>query len=198
MNAMTPWFALQTEPKNEKSVERLLSQKGYVCFLPTYRQKRRWSARTVTLELPLFPRYVFCQFNSSAFGKAVSTRGVLRVVGFGGKPAEIPAEEIKALQLLAQSDVLREPWAYIPEGTLVQVETGPLAGAHGVVCSTEDKLRLAVSVTLLQRSVAVQLDENTVLSVIRDPKKGKSVLDDGSDIALKLIAKSENRPITYQ
>ena len=195
---MTPWFALQTEPKNEKSVERLLSQKGYVCFLPTYRQKRRWSTRTVTLELPLFPRYVFCQFNSSAFGKAVSTRGVLRVVGFGGKPAEIPAEEIKALQLLAQSDVLREPWAYIPEGTLVQVETGPLAGAHGVVCSTEDKLRLAVSVTLLQRSVAVQLDENTVLSVIRDPKKGKSVLDDGSDIALKLIAKSENRPITYQ
>jgi transcription antitermination factor NusG len=193
---MTPWFALQTEPKNEKSVERLLSQKGYVCLLPTYRQKRRWSSRTVTLELPLFPRYIFCQFNSSAFGKAVSTRGVLRVVGFGGRPAEIPVEEIKALQLLAQSDVLREPWAYIPEGTLVQVETGPLAGAHGIVCSTEDKLRLAVSVTLLQRSVAVQLDENTVLSVIRDPKKDESVLDDGPDMALKLIAKSENRPIT--
>jgi hypothetical protein len=98
-------------------------------------------------------------------------------------------EEIKALQLLAKSDVLREPWAYIPEGTLVQVETGPLTGAHGVVCSTEDKLRLAVSVTLLQRSVAVQLDENTVLSVIRDPKEDKSVLDDESDIALKLITK---------
>jgi transcription antitermination factor NusG len=189
MNSINPWFALQTEPKNEKSVERLLSQKGYVCFLPTYRQKRRWSARTVTLELPLFPRYIFCQFNSSAIGKAVSTRGVLRVVGFGGRPAEIPVEEIKALQLLAQSDVLREPWTYIPEGTLVQVETGPLAGAHGIVCSTEDKLRLAVSVTLLQRSVAVQLDENTVLSVIRDPKKDKPAPDGGSNIALKLITK---------
>jgi transcription antitermination factor NusG len=99
-------------------------------------------------------------------------------------------EEINALQLLAKSDVLREPWAYIPEGTMVQVETGPLAGAHGVVCLTEDKLRLAVSVTLLQRSVAVQLDENTVLSVIKDPKKDMSVLDDGSDIALKLINKN--------
>jgi transcriptional antiterminator RfaH len=190
MNAITPWFALQTEPKNEKRVERLLSQKGYACFLPTYRQKRRWSARVVTLEMPLFPRYVFCQFNSSAFGKAVSTRGVLRVVGFGGRPAEIPMEEINALQLLAQSDVLREPWEYIPEGTLVRVETGPLTGAHGIVCSTEDKMRLAVSVTLLQRSVAVQLDKNTVLSVIRGPKKDKSVLDDESDIALKLITKN--------
>jgi len=189
MNTITPWFALQTEPKNEKSVERLLSQKGYACFLPTYRQKRRWSARTVTVELPLFPRYIFCQFNSSAFGKAVATRGVLRVVGFGGRAAEIPVEEINALQLLAKSDVLREPWAYIPEGTLVQVETGPLAGAHGVVCSTEDKLRLAISVTLLQRSVAVQLDENTVLSVIGNPKKDKFVLEDESDIALKLITK---------
>lgn len=65
-----------------------------------------------------------------------------------------------------------------------------MAGAHGIVCSTEDKLRLAVSVTLLQRSVAVQLDKNTVLSVIRGPKKDKSVLDDGLDIALKLINKN--------
>jgi transcription antitermination factor NusG len=99
-------------------------------------------------------------------------------------------EEIKTLQLLAQSDVLREPWAYIPEGTLVRVETGPLTGAHGIVCSTNDKMRLAVSVTLLQRSVAVQLDKNTVLSVISGPKKDKSVLDDESDIALKLITKN--------
>jgi transcription antitermination factor NusG len=190
MNVITPWFALQTEPKNEKKVERLLSQKGYVCFLPTYRQKRQWSARTVTVELPLFPRYIFCQFNASAFGKAVSTQGVLRIVAFGGRPAEIPMEEINALQLLAKSDVLQEPWAYIPEGTLVQVETGPLAGAHGIVCSTEDKLRLAVSVTLLQRSVAVQLEENTVLSVIKDSKNDKSARNDGSDIALKLINKN--------
>jgi hypothetical protein len=73
---------------------------------------------------------------------------------------------------------------------LVQVETGPLAGVHGIVCSTEDKLRLAVSVTLLQRSVAVQLDKNTVLSVIRGPKKDKSVLPDGLDVALRLINKN--------
>jgi transcription antitermination factor NusG len=186
MNDKTPWFALQTKPKNEKKVEYLLRQKSYRCFLPTYRQRRRWSNRIVEVELPLFPMYVFCQFGSSVVGKAISTPGITRIVGFGGRPAEVAAEEIEALQLLAQSSLLREPWAYIPNGTLVQVETGPLAGARGTLCSSDDKQRLVVSVTLLQRSVAVQLDENTLVSVSEGPKKDKAILSTESSLALKL------------
>jgi len=131
--------------------------------------------------------YVFCQYTSSALGKAVSTPGVSRIVGFGRQPAEIPQDEIEALQLLDKSSLLREPWAYIPNGTLVQVETGPLSGARGVICSGEDKHRLVISVTLLQRSVVVQLDENTVLSVIEEPKNGEVSLTDESGFALRLM-----------
>ena len=134
MSTVTPWFAFQTEPRNEKKVQRLLIQKGYECLLPTYRQKRRWADRAITVELPLFPMYIFCRFNSAVLGKAISTSGVSRIVGFGGRPAEIPASEIEALQLLARSDLLREPWQYIPHGTVVRVETGPLAGARGTIC----------------------------------------------------------------
>jgi transcription antitermination factor NusG len=195
MNTASPWFALQTKPRNERQIERLLTHKGYECCLPMYRQRRRWSDRVIEIELPLFPMYIFCRSNSSAHGKAISTPGVTRIVGFGGQPAEVRVEEIAALQLLDQSGLLREPWAYIPNGTLVQVETGPLTGAQGIFCLDEDKGRLVISVTLLQRSVAVQLSENTVISLVeesRGGKKRKVALSDKSDLALMLIRRARD------
>jgi transcription antitermination factor NusG len=190
MNTAIPWFALQTKPRNEKQVERLLTHKGYECCLPMYRQKRRWSDRVIEVELPLFPMYVFCRFVSSAIGKAISTPGVTRIVGFGGQPAEVEVKEVEALQLLDRSGLLREPWAYIPNGTLVQVDSGPLTGAQGIFSFDEDRRRLVISVTLLQRSVAVQLSESTMISLVEDPKEGKkekALLKDKSDLALRLI-----------
>ena len=101
------WFALQTMPRNEKKVDYLLRQKGYECFVPIYRQKRKWSDRTVEIDLPLFPTYVFCHINPSVLGKVIVTQGVTRIAGFGGKPAEIAVEKIEALQLLTSSNFLR-------------------------------------------------------------------------------------------
>lgn len=191
MNKTTPWFALQTKSRNERSVERLLTQKGYECFLPTYCRKRRWSDRVVEIESPLFPMYIFCRFHSSALGKAISTPGVTRIVGFGGQFAEVEVEEISSLLLLSQSRLLREPWSYIPDGTRVQVETGPLAGAKGIFNSDKDSRKLIISVAILQRSVAVQLDEKTLISVIEGPKG--TAREDGS-MALKLMERAaDNR-----
>lgn len=166
-----------------------------------YRQKRRWSDRVIEVELPLFPMYIFCRFNSSAIGKAVSTPGVTRIVGFGGQSTQVEAEEIEALQLLVQSRLLREPWAYIPKGTLVQVETGQLTGVQGIICRSGDERRLVISVTLLQRSVAIQLDENTILTMIEGPKKEKvikkekTVHSGESDLVLKLMKRAKNEAL---
>jgi transcription antitermination factor NusG len=193
MDTAIPWFTLQTRPRHEKQVEHLLTHKGYECCLPMYRQKRRWSDRVIEVELPLFPMYIFCRFNRSALGKAISTPGVTRIVGFGGQPAEVEVKEIEALRLLDQSGLLREPWVYIPNGTLVQVESGPLAGAQGIFSSGEDKRSLVISVTLLQRSVAVQLDENTVISLVENPKEVKTekgIFSDKSVLALRLIKRA--------
>jgi transcription antitermination factor NusG len=187
MDATQPWFALQTKPRSEKKIDYLLQQKGYESFTPTYRRRRRWADRTVEIELPLLPMYVFCRLNSSAMGKAVTTPGVVRIVGFGGKPAEILMEEINALQLLARSPLLREPWRYLPDGTMVLVETGPLAGTRGIISHDDNCRRLIISVTLLQRSVAIQLDENTVVSTI--PGYGGNVGAE-ADLAVSLLKKN--------
>jgi transcription antitermination factor NusG len=113
--------------------------------------------------------YVFCRLSPSVLGKAITTSGVIKIVGFNGEPAEISVEEIEALQLLVQSNLLREPWKYLCHGTQVLVETGPLTGAQGIICAEDDnKQRLIISVTLLQRSVAIQLDSDTIISVVAD------------------------------
>jgi transcription antitermination factor NusG len=187
MSTVQPWFALQSRPKNEKKVERLLREKDYECFTPMYRLKRKWSDRIVEVDFPLFPRYVFCRFSPTVLGKAISTKGVIRIVSFGRGPAEVAAEEVEALQLLTQSNLLREPWKYLPNGTPVLVETGPLAGAQGIICADGNKRQLVISVTLLQRSVAVQLDEDTVISAIADLRESRSKFGGESYLAVNLL-----------
>ena len=191
MNPMQPWFALQTRPRNEKKVDYLLRQKGYECLTPTYRQRRKWSDRTVENNLPLFPTYVFCQFSPTVLGKAISTSGVTRIVGFKGKPAEVAVEEIEALQLLMHSNLLREPWKYLSQGTLVLIETGPLTGVQGIICAGDDnKKRLVISVTLLQRSVAIQLDESTVISVVTNLKQEEARQSIETEMAAALLRRT--------
>ena len=187
MNTASPWFALQIKPKNEKKVEALLKQKNYECFTPMYRVKRKWSDRTVEIDSPLFPGYIFCRFSPSVLGKAISTQGVIRIVGFGGKPAEVDLEEIEALELLSRSRLLREPWKYLPNGTQVLVESGPLAGVRGIIISGDNTRQLIISVTLLQRSVAIRLDENTMISVIADPEEARVRFRKESYIAINLL-----------
>jgi transcription antitermination factor NusG len=177
-------------PRNEKKIDYLLRQKGYECFTPIYRQKRKWSDRKVEVALPLFPTYVFCYLSRSTMGKVIALQGVTRIVGFGEKPAEIAVEEIESLRLLASSNLLREPWRYIPDGTPVVVETGPLAGVQGIICPSENERRLIISVALLQRSVAIQLDEDTVISVAADHRESRARLSIESDLAVRLLRRT--------
>jgi hypothetical protein len=99
----------------------------------------------------------------------------------------VAREEIESLQLLARSNFLREPWKYLLSGTIVLIETGPLAGVQGIISAGENKMQLVISVTLLQRSVAIQLGEDTVISVITDPRKSDSRFNSESYLAATLL-----------
>jgi transcription antitermination factor NusG len=160
------WFAVQTRPKYETSVADLLRIKGYDSFFPVYRESRRRSGQWIESERPLFPCYVFCRLTDTVWGKVVLTAGVVRLLGFGSTPAEIPGCEIDSLKRVNGSDVSRVPWVHITSGTRIRVESGPLKGVEGIYSQDSDHRRLILSVEMLQRSVAVSLDTQVAIRIV--------------------------------
>jgi len=157
-NEQVRWFALQVIPKHERKVANILTYKGHTNFLPTYKKKQRWSDRTKVLELPLFSGYVFCQLNHSMARDVLSTPGVNRMVGFGGKPYPILDEEIGALQKVMRSGIPPRPELYLKVGRKVQVTDGPLAGVVGILTRYTNQERLVISVDMIAQSISVEID----------------------------------------
>jgi transcription antitermination factor NusG len=166
------WFALRVRPRAEKAVAAALRGKGYEEFLPVHLERRRWSDRVATVEMPLFPGYVFCRFDAHQRLPILTTPGVVLVVSVGKAPAPIPEVEIDSLRVVVNSRLPVEPWPYLHIGQRLQIVAGPLAGAEGLLLSVKNRNRLVVSVTLLQRSVAVEIAENCVWPVTRDARLG--------------------------
>jgi transcription antitermination factor NusG len=161
------WFAVQVKTRRESAVATILGGKGYEAFLPTYKSRRRWSDRIKELELPLFPGYLFCRFNAQNRLPILTTPGVVQIVGIGRNPMPLEESEIAAIQVVVRSGLSREPWPFLQVGGRVRIEGGPLYGLEGIVLAFKGRNRLVLSVTLLQRSVAVEIDGDWASSVPR-------------------------------
>ncbi len=158
-NISYPWYALRVRSRYEHTVATHLHGRGYESLLPLYKCRRRWSDRFKEIELPLFPGYVFCQFDSLNRLPILSIPGVVHVVGFGKTPVPIDESEITAIQAAVKSGLPSLPWPFLEIGHRVRIEHGPLCGLQGILLGFRGHQRLVLSVTLLQRSVAVQIDE---------------------------------------
>lgn len=152
------WYALRTKPRHEKMAALMLANKGYESLLPLYRSRRPRPGRTREVEMPVFPGYLFCQFDATVRMPILTTPGVVQVVGFGPTPHPIAEAEIAALQRLVNSPLQAEPWPYVQAGQTVYVREGPLQGVEGILLAIKNGHRLVLSVTLLQRAVAVEID----------------------------------------
>jgi transcription antitermination factor NusG len=159
------WYAIHVRPKCERFVANLLAAKQYETFLPLYKERRRWSDRIKAVELPLIPNYVFCGLTGDTIGRVVTTPGVIRIVGAGRTPIAIEAAEMTALQRVDTLRLSAEPWPFLHVGELVELTDGPLSGVRGVLLRIKNEHRLIVSVSLLQRSIAVELDAASVISL---------------------------------
>jgi len=157
-----PWFAVQTRSRYENLVATLLRGKGYELFLPIYKSRRRWSDRIKELELPLFPGYLFCRFNPLDRFPILVTPGVMQVVGVGKNPIPVDDSEIAALEAAIRSGLPRQPWPFLQIGQKVRIECKPLCGLEGILVEFKGRHRLVLSVTLLQRSVAVEVDDTWI------------------------------------
>src|SRR5690349_799190 len=157
-----PWFAILVRTGREKTANLLLENSGYECFLPVSRSTRRWSDRTKVVEVPLFPGYFFCRMNPSNRLPVLMTPGVIQIVGVGKTPIPVEEEEIAAIQRVGKSGLSTMPWPYIEIGHMARIEEGPLRGLTGIVVKIKSGVKLVLSVSLLQRSVAVEIERQWV------------------------------------
>jgi transcription antitermination factor NusG len=153
-----PWYGLRVKSKHEQVASTVLRGKGYDPFLPSYRVRRRWTDRIKETELPLFPGYVFCRMDVADRLPVLTSAGVVGIVGIGKIPEPIEEREIAAIWAVMRSGLPALPWPFVHPGDSVRVEFGPLRGVQGVVERFNDHQRLVVSVTLMQRSISVELD----------------------------------------
>jgi transcription antitermination factor NusG len=152
------WFAVEIQHNRERAVADLLQSKGFDAFLPTYQEPRQWSDRIKLTELPLFPGYLFCRLNGERRLPILTTPGVRRIISFGNTPIPVPEDEIEAVRRFIKSKLKIHPWPFLEVGQTVRIEKGPLAGVEGVLQEFRGNYRVVVSISLLQRSIAAEMD----------------------------------------
>ena len=168
------WYALHVRTRFEKVVARNLRGKGYDEFLPLYRRSNRWSDRIKEIELPLFPGYVFCRFNPRDRLPVLTIPGVNAIVGIGKNLLPVEESELNAVRIALESKVYCEPWPFLEVGQLVRVEHGPLAGTQGIVMMFKNTYRLVISINMLHRSVAVEIDRDCLKPLTKGTAQKKA------------------------
>lgn len=157
-----PWYALRVKSNFERISTTMLSAKGIETYLPVYREVRKWSDRSKLTEIPLFPGYVFARFDMEQKLPVISTPGVVHIVPPYSAPAEVDASELNAVRTAVNSGVTVGPHPFLEIGERVIIERGSMTGLEGILIECKRNFRLVISVTLLQRSVAVAIDRDWV------------------------------------
>jgi transcription antitermination factor NusG len=152
------WYAAYTSANHEKRVAEQFGVRSVEHFVPLYESVRRWKDRKVRLQLPLFPGYVFVRLVLRDRLQVLQVPGVARLVGFNGLPCALPDSEIEALKAGLASGVRAEPHPFLTAGRRVRVTAGPLEGLQGIVVRRKNRLRLVISLELIHRAAAVEIE----------------------------------------
>jgi len=159
------WYAAHTSANHEKRVAEQLGIREMEFFLPAYTSVRRWKDRRVTLQMPLFPGYVFVRMALRDRLQVQQVSGVAHLVGFDGTPAALPDEEIEALRASLENGVRAEPHPYLAAGQRVRLKSGPLTGMQGILLRRKGNFRIVISIELIQRSLVLHVDAAHVEAV---------------------------------
>jgi len=156
------WFALAVKPRWDKAVARALEGKGFETLLPVYKRHHTYGTHSREFELPLFPGYVFCRFDVLTRLPILTTPGVTQILGNGNSPIPLSETEVSSLRTAMKSQLPLQPFPFLQIGQRVRVKEGVLEGVVGIVIRVKQSLRLVLSVTLLQRSVLLEIDGHQV------------------------------------
>ena len=156
------WYAVCTRHQHEKTAAKILEYKEFEVFLPVYKARRRWQDRVKEISVPLFPGYLFVKAGREGYLPILTTPGVSSIVSCGGQPATIPFSEIEGIRRIVQSTLRVEPHPFLRCGDRVRVKYGPIAGVEGILLRKKNVARLVLSVEMLGKSAAVEVDATHV------------------------------------
>lgn len=157
-----PWYAVKVRARGEAQIRTALELKSYDILLPTYKEARQYSDRIKKVDAPLFPGYLFCRMDITRRLPVLTTPGVDYILGINGEPEPLPEAEIEAIERIVRSGVAARPWPFLKTGSRVRVERGAFAGVEGILVSERGADRLVLSVSMLQRSVSVEIDRTWI------------------------------------
>jgi transcription antitermination factor NusG len=159
------WYALHTCANHEKRVAAELDVRTIEHFLPLYCSLRCWKDRRVTLDLPLFPGYVFVHLSLNVRLRVLQLPGVVRLVSFGGLPVALPDAQVEALRAGLNGQLRTQPHPYLGVGRRVRVVRGPFKYGEGILIRKKAGFRVVLSLEVIMRSVAVEVDLADVVSI---------------------------------
>ena len=152
------WYVVYTSANHEKRVAEQLRLRDVEHFLPLYASLRHWKDRRVTLQMPLFPGYVFVRFALRNRFQVLQIPGIVHLVSFGGQPVPLPEGDLHAIQNCLNHGNRVEPYPYLQAGRSAIVKSGPLRGLEGIILRMKNRTCFILSFDLMMRSVAVEID----------------------------------------
>ena len=155
-----PWFVAHTRSRQEKALARQLLPLEVSFYLPLSEKVTRRQGRTFTSHLPLFPGYLFLRGSTGERIAALRSNLIVRILEVADQ--SLLDEELRSLRMLQLAGASFSPFASFAPGDPVQVTSGPFMGCPATVLRQHGQWRLVVSVSILQRSVAVELDRASV------------------------------------
>ena len=173
------WYAVYTCANHERRVADQFAYRGVDHFLPQYGSVRRWKDRRVRLQLPLFPGYVFVHLALIDKLRVLQVPGVAKLVGFGGQPVALPDEQLEGLRAGMNGQLCAEPHPYLVVGRRIRIVRGPLQGAEGFLVRKKGAFRVVLSLELIMRSVAVEVDVSEVEPVFQHHREIQKCRDTG-------------------
>jgi transcription antitermination factor NusG len=156
------WFALHACAQHEKRIAAELQRRGIENFLPLFRTIRQWKDRRKQLDSPLFPGYLFVRLALREKLKALQVPGVVRLVGFAGRPHPLPEQEIDALRVGITGGLVVQPHQYLTVGSRVRIVRGPLLGFSGILLRRKNVCRVVLSLNLIAQSASVEVSATDV------------------------------------
>ncbi|HKG58447.1 MAG TPA: transcription termination/antitermination NusG family protein [Pyrinomonadaceae bacterium] len=158
------WYVVKTQPKQEVRAECNLRVWGLNTFLPKVRERHTnpYTGVSSNVIRPLFPRYLFTQFEvAQSLRRVCFTRGVHSVLNFGNGPTSIDDEIIQMIQLRVGEDGLVQLDGELSEGDPVMINSGPLQHLVGVFqhdIKGTDRVAILLSAISFQGRVIIERD----------------------------------------